>query len=241
MNDITDETNGYYYRLKDNRDDRFICQYMRLDYLIQLLETQYYYANRRKNFNDAKEINNEVKMIFNPKSVWKKNKYSPKAPERTFSYKQIENCPTACWSKNKREDFLIWKCYATEIGACIKSTVYKVIDSIKIRHSKESNNWIICGSMDYTNIKPSLDVEKQLFDKDKAYSSEKEFRFYFHLPSCDTNDNASGILIPVNTNVMIDEIILSPFIRKETANSLARMIKKAYNIEVKQSSIKLKL
>lgn len=95
--------------------------------------------------------------------------------------------------------------------------------------------------MNYKEFHPSCDELKQLFDKDKVYTDENEFRFYFQLADDTDKKNTNYRLIPVNTTVMIDEILLSPFICKDAANKLARMIKCCYGIEnVKQSNIKLK-
>lgn len=233
--------NGYYYRQKDGGNDMLICQYMRLDYLIQLLKTQKYYVNRRHQFIDANEVNNRIKFEFNLKPSINNTIPSTKKVERFFSTNDIELLPTACWTKRKQESFLMWKSYATEMGACIKTTKHNVIASIKTDISEQSENQVLCGSMDYKSLKPSLDEEKQLFDKDKAYAEEKEFRFYFHFPSYDTNKYANAITIPVDTKIMIDEIILSPFICKDAASEISQMITDKYNIQVKQSEIKLNL
>lgn len=233
--------NVYYYRHKDGEDDIPICQYMRLDYLFQLLETQRYYASRRNVFIDANEVNSKIKLKFNLKPNIMNITPVTQISKKLFSKTELENMPTACWTIRKQESFLMWKCYATEMGVCIKTTKHNLIASIKTDISEHSDNQVICGSMDYKSFKPSLNEEKQLFDKDKAYAEEKEFRFYFHFPSYDTNKDAKGITIPVDTKIMIEEIILSPFIQKVAANKLVQMINNDYGINARQSDIKLKL
>ena len=97
--------------------------------------------------------------------------------------------------------------------------------------------------MDYQQeIVPSTIEDSQLFVKDVVYENEKEYRFYFLLTtdSC-IKAEEKGIYIPVDINVMIGEILLSPFICKEVADKIARMIKSDYDIDVKQSSIKVKV
>ena len=136
----------------------------------------------------------------------------------------------------------MWKCYATEVGACVRTSVHNLIASLQVELDKEGQNRVICGSMDYKEYRPTTNEESQLFDKDKAYANEKEFRFYFYLPSfCDGVKEKNGIYIPVDTEVMIDDVLLSPFLPNEAANKLARLIKCVYNIDVKRSSIKLKV
>lgn len=240
MKTKTDKFNWFYYRQSDGCEDKFICQYLRLDYLLQLLETGKYYVKRRKMFEDANEKYKNVQLAFAPVPVGENTIAQPISIERIIPYTKIADCPTACWSKNMDEKYLMWKCYATEEGACIRTTVHNVIASLQIAFDKSSENKIVCGSMDYKEYKPSAIEESQLFDKDIAYSDEEEYRFYFHCPTYDTNKEAIGVLIPVDIKVMINEIILSPFIKKDAAEKLARMIRCAYNIDVKQSRIKIK-
>ena len=236
--------NWYYYRPNEGCDDKFICQYMRLDYLIRLLEKKQYYVHRRRTFKDANESYNNYKLAFALRSVGNNCAQQPKVKERLIPYTDIIHCPTACWSKHERESYLMWKSYATEIGACIRTTVHNFIASLQIDLDIIRNdNKVLCGSMKYDYFRPSTIEEDQLFDKDIVYADENEFRFYFLLAS-DTEkkkDELKGIDVPVDTKVMIDEILLSPFICKEAANRIARMIKCAYDIDVRLSNIKLKL
>jgi hypothetical protein len=245
MENCEKKMNQYYYRLKEGCDDKSICQYMRLDYFIQLLETSKYCVMRRRTFDDANESFQNKKLAFGFTYVGDNNlsKAKTKETERLIPYTDIINCPTACWSKKKKESYLMWKCYAKEIGVCIKTTVHNLIASLLLDFDNNLNcNKILCGSMDYLAFNPSSEEECQLFDKDISYADEEEFRFYFYLSSDDKKKDISNkaIYIPVNTKVMINEVILSPFICKDAANRLAKMIKCAYNIDVKQSDIILK-
>ncbi len=235
----TDKLNWYYYRPIEGSEDRTICQYMRLDYLIQLLETGKYYVKRRREFEDANESYKNIRYAFAPSAVGNNVGFQP-TQKRLIQYTDIVNCPTSCWSKRVHESYLMWKSYATEIGACIITTVHNFIASLQIDLDIASeDNLVLCGSIDYNNFRPSTNEEKQLFEKDIVYSDEDEFRFYFLLASDSNKKN--GVYIPVNTEVMIGEILLSPFICKDAADKLAKMIKCAYDIEVKQSNIRLKL
>lgn len=240
MKDEQNRLNWYYYQPSDGPEDRVICQYMRLDYLIRLLETHKYYVRRRREFDDANEKYENIKLAFPIAPAKKHDLCEPELTKRIIPYSDIIHSPTSCWTKND-ESFLMWKSYATEVGACIKSTVHNLIASLEINLENNGINKVVCGSMNYKKILPSHDELSQLFDKDITYSDENEFRFYFYL-SDDTGKKCTEFqLIPVNTVVLIDEIILSPFICKEAANKFARMIKCSYGIEnVKQSKIKIK-
>ena len=239
MNNKKQKLNWYYYRKCDGKEDREICQYMRLDYLIQLLETRKYYVSRRHVFPDSYESYQNKKLTF-PITVVKGDD-SHNLKDRQIPYLDIIHCPTSCWTQNTNESYLMWKSYATEVGVCIKSTVHDLIASLKLDLARDGKDKVICGSMNYGRIFPTYDEEGQLFDKDTVYSDENEFRFYFYLSDDNTKRTTNSCLIPVNPNVMIDKIILSPFICKEASEKIARMIKCSYDIEfVEQSNIKLK-
>ena len=91
------------------------------------------------------------------------------------------------------------------------------------------------------DLLPSTDEEKQFFGKDEVYADEDEFRFYFALSDDFDRKGTTHRLVPVDPKVMIDEILLSPFLCKEAANKLVRMIKCSYGFEnVEQSKIKIK-
>jgi len=234
--------NGYYYLNEEGCNDKFICQYMRLDYLIQLLETRQYYVKRRRTFEDANECYKNHKLAFAYSTVGNNCVHQPKMEERLIPYADIIHCPTACWSKHERENYLMWKSYATEIGACIRTTVHNFIASLQIDLDiDKTENKVLCGSMNYDNYKSSPIEENQLFDKDIVYADENEFRFYFLLASDSEKkkEESKGIHVPVDTKVMIDEVLLSPFICKNAADKIARMIKCSYDINVKLSNIKL--
>ena len=237
---MKEKLNYYYYLPNDGPGNRIICQYMRLDYLIQLLETHKYYVGRRRVFEDANESYENLKLAFPIAPAKKLDMQEQELGERIIPYSDIIHSPTSCWTKNENESFLMWKSYATEVGACIKTTVHNLIASLEINLDYNGMNKVVCGSMNYKEFLPSSDELRQLFDKDITFSDENEFRFYFHLSDDTDKKRTKFQLIPVNTAVMIDEIILSPFICKEATDKLARMIKCSYGINVKQSNITLR-
>ena len=93
--------------------------------------------------------------------------------------------------------------------------------------------------MFYEGIKYHNDNLERLFIKDKAFEGEEEIRFYF-IPSVKVNTSKmEGLSIAVDPEVMIDEIILSPYIDKIAANELKEFIAREYKVKVNQSKIEL--
>lgn len=236
-----EKKNGYWYADDNIVENIDIYQYMRLDYLINLLETNKYYVKKRKTFIDANESENDIRLAFDliPSIVGSNSKPNPH-PERFIPYTEILECPTSCWTKTKEESFLMWKVYANEIGVRIKSSTGKILNSINLDTSINSNNRLICGSMKYVEHPRSFYETGQLFNKSKEYFDENEFRFYFDFKEI-IKKNKDFVEIPIHTKSMIDEIIISPFICKIASDKIKRIISESYGINnVKQSKIKLK-
>lgn len=234
--------NWYYYHPKDGPADKIICQYMRLDYLLQLLETHKLYAKRRRENDDANE--GYYKKYLESGFSIANNGVVPQTEDlkRNLSYKDIVDCPISCWTKTERESYLMWKGYAGETGVRIKSSIHNLVASLQLDLGKEGADKVYCGSMIYCrNYLPSNDEEKQFFSKQEFYTEEDEFRFYFILSDDSDKKYTTNRLISVDPYVMIDEILFSPFLCKEAAKKLVRMIKCCYGIEnVRQSEIKIK-
>ena len=130
---------------------------------------------------------------------------------------------------------VMWKNYTPKFGACIKSTVNKVVASIAYN---DYDIW--CGKITYDGYYAQKGLVANLFSKAKAYSEEEECRFYFFEYE-HPNYTLPYIKIDINPFVMIDEIILSPFIDARAANKLAEFITAGYRIDnVKQSKIIIK-
>ena len=235
--------NWYYYHPKDGPTDKVICQYMRLDYLLQLLETHKLYAKRRRENDDANEGYYKKYLEFGFSVA--NNGVVPQTEnlKRKLSYRDIVDCPISCWTKTERESYLMWKSYAGDTGVRIKSSIHNLIASLQLDLEKDGNDKVYCGSMNYCpNLLPSNDEEKQFFSKDDVYTEEDELRFYFILSDDSNRKGTTHRLVPIDPKVIIDEILLSPFLCKEAANKLARMIKCSYGIEnVRKSDIKLSL
>ena len=86
-----------------------------------------------------------------------------------------------------------------------------------------------------------MDDAERLFPflKNPAFEEEKEIRYYF-TPKKDIS-NSKGISIPILPDVMIDEIILSPYIESKAQDILKQIISEKYDINVTSSKIELKL
>lgn len=238
----TQKKNSYYWWNSDDAENHVISQYMRTDYLLQLLETHKYIIKKRKEFMDYHEGRLDLSRLFMRLSISGiHNKLGQETTGHSISFKDIADCPTSCWTKAKHESFLMWSSYAKELGVCIKSTVNDFAASLNVDFQAEptSDNQLLCGTIDYDKGPTLSDDEILLFSKDKVYGDENEFRFYcnFHTG---IETFSSGIKVPIDPNVMINEIIISPFICKEASDVLIHLFNEKYNIPTRHSKIKLK-
>lgn len=229
-----------YFRLMDGVDaNTEIHQYMDLDYLLRLLETRSYYVKQKQEFPDKHESRLPLKAMFSLQSVELRS-YKGKTTdiaeslERKRKFTESGRMFTACWTERRGEGALMWKNFTTKIGGCIKSTINNFVASFA-----NDDYDICCGRMSYTGIYAGQDFVESLFTKDKAFKEEKEIRYYF-TPKKDIS-NSKGISIPILPDVMIDEIILSPYIESKAQDILKQIISEKYDINVTSSKIELKL
>lgn len=229
-----------YYQLMEGVDvNTEIQQYMDLDYLLRLLETRSYYVKQKQEFPDKHESGLPLKAMFSLQSVEPDNykgkpTYITESLERIRKFTESGCMLTTCWTERRGESALMWKNFTTKQGGCIKSTINNFVASFA-----NDDYDICCGRMSYTGVYAGQDFIESLFTKDKAFEEEKEIRFYFtpknRLP---TN---KGISIPILPDVMIKEIILSPYIEPMARDVLKQIISEKYEIIVAPSKIELKL
>ena len=232
-----------HYRIKEPTKDNNtpISQYMRLDYLFRLLETQNYFVNRKRFFLDNREKdypeNLKYAIEYYPGDGLKT---LPSKLQKTLShnirlYKDKNALLTSCWTLNQEEDVLMWE-RGTDIKACIKSTIGDFISSFE-----NLNLYIWCGDIEYKSFDQIKSWEEKLWYKQPYFQAEEEFRFYFSKSletlELDDCDPCKPYSFDVNPKEMIKEIVLDPNIDKVAATAYKEMIQQKYGIITKLSRI----
>ena len=217
-----------------------IYQYMDLDYLLCLLEKKKYHVNKKCVFLDKYESKLPVKAMFRQKAVGgEMENIQPEIDtyeilERRRKYEQMKDVLTSCWTERDTESYLMWASYASKIGVCIKSTISNFVASFEV-----DNYRIWCGRVMYKEYNANQTLMESLFSKEKAFEDEREIRFYFKKKGvccCDSN----FIEIPINPNVMIDKVILSPRMEPLASRVLSQFLHEKYKIIVSHSKLLLK-
>ena len=220
-----------------------ICQYMNLDYLIALLSKKKYYINRKKKFVDKREkiipfksccILTRYDKEFTPKQEIEQENII----EATHKYeKESLLLLTSCWTERITENIMMWDRDGEHHKVCIKSTIGDFVEAFG-----QMDYFIWCGKILYEHMQPSIINDDVIWYKEPYFSDEREIRFYF---SKDFNkimpDNTKDdhVELSVNIQCLIKEIILSPYIKKETAEEIKQLFQTQYGIKTNLSKISI--
>lgn len=224
------------FQLANNEANIEINQYLSLEHLFCHLLTKTYYIGKKALFNDAKECEIPLKYLFMPTQAnCRVDENNKKLINNHLAkcrlYKLLSNNYISCWTKEKNENYLMWKAYTPKFGVRISSTVSNFTASFDPDYIK---NYDIYGSsVSYEQQYFTDDTRKLMFSKDKAYKDEREYRFLFIKPQ----NSEDHIKVPYNPKIMIDKITLSPFIPQDIGNFIRDVLDKHFNLNAYPSKI----
>ncbi len=156
-------------------------------------------------------------------------KYSPTSLINTF--KTSANYFASCWTLSK-DNYLMWNAYTHgNSGVCIESTVSNFVASIDPLSIEPF--LICCSPMYYDGYSSISEVEEILFKKLRQYEGEQEVRFYFldgkQTNTEKANTNRDYVFLKIDPEVMIDKLIISPFMRGNSAHILKQNLEEKYS------------
>lgn len=218
-----------------------ICQYLPLAKLITQLTLGKYAIRRKSCFEDVNEKKRNIKLAFLPieAGVIPDDDTRMRILYQLNSMKEYETLSqyfASCWSMNTGESFHMWKCYGGDYGVCIVSSVNNVIASF--HHEEFSRYKTYCAPISYRNQDFTDTPEDSCFIKGPEYKSENELRFFF-VPKVKDDMGGELIWIPYDYKVMIDKVILSPFISRNMFGAFSAFLKSAFGLEVVRSVIEI--
>lgn len=224
-----------------------IYRYMKYEYLVQLLIQKKLFVSNKQKFTDLREHSeyifksmNESKHVLSEFPSYKNRTFCKNREEQ---YSQIWKQPVSCWTygsyvENMSENYLMWKCHMGNGLVCrIRSSVQKFAESIK-----ELNNDIIISDVEYVPILRFhiVNIPSDIFKKPIPYIGEQEIRFvvlHNSIQSCMEKDNVSLVVDPT---ILIDEIMLSPFVGYEEERIMMERLQRIMGekvIPVKRSAL----
>ena len=226
-------------------NDTPICQYMELEHLKTLLNSSNYFVNRKCRFSDMREKSFPFKLQFAITPA-KCDRPTIPQPDRQIEiteaakrFRDSANLLTSCWTERITENVLWWERYK-EDAACIISNIWCFTSSFK----NIGNYTIWCGKMLYEPIQPVLLSDDIIWYKEPYFSDEREVRFYFSKSfakvSAGDNVESDHEDFEVDLGTLIQGIVLSPKVEKETMQEIEDMVNRlGLNVHVKPSKIEL--
>lgn len=209
VDDMCSDSNPkrFYYRydMDDICPNQILSRYMSINSLIHILNGKFY-VSKKEYFDDKLENDtNKIQFCF--------KEFGEESAERITNNLKIwgqvkeisKHLLTSCWTLKKNEDFLMWSSYTDRFnGVMIKAPLENILSSF-------INPPLCKVAKIYYQDKPSFDsVDNVLFFKSNHFKHEEEIRLYFR---CNNSEAQQGEKFDVNPSVMIDEIILSPFMK----------------------------
>ena len=207
-------------------DDIVLWKFMDFSKFVSLLKTKSLFFSRADNFSDPFEgakglLKNKkewdelyLKMFQHWTDTLSKDKNRPEAERKAEILKNLEgleqqgierkrNTAVSCWHENLFESEAMWKLYASlDDGVAIRST-YK-----NLYLALGANPNIDIGRINYVDFsKTFTHLHEPFWYKRKSFIHENEVRAIIQ----DSKEiNNGGKLIPVDLDILIDEIYVSP-------------------------------
>lgn len=249
-----DETSQIrFYRIMEDvgiNSETKICQYLDLEYLLKILETNTYYVKRKKFFVDKREKNFPLYLSFaiapvDPIYIKEHAddiaRQQEKLNENIRRYQEQSNVLTSCWTVRTMENILMWD-RGSKRRARIETTIGEFMGAFE---SIDFTIW--CGKMFYESFSKVMLSQNKIWVKEPYFSDEEEVRFYFSSssdevkPDIVTEGTEKGVFLKIDPKRMMRKIVLSPNINRKCANALSKAIKDKYGIEARPSSIEIEL
>lgn len=211
-----------------------ISRYTSLSNLLSILKGKFFVA-RRGSYSDICEKEGPP---YNRSDIriWDGRVECLKDRDKVNEYLRTKapNLLVSCWTDKVYEDYLMWKSYTPgKYGVLIESTINNVIAAL----SKPSPR-CFCGKISYYKTPTTnSSIYESLFYKQFYYSGEEEVRFYIEEPK-----GSSSTMFDIDPNMLINKIILSPFLSDEESQIMADRISLSFpnfKDKIKQSSIKI--
>lgn len=189
---------------------RPIFRYMSAEYLLTLLKSNKLYLGNRLTSEDLNEHGWNLEHVMGAlcpvlRNKKEQNEYAKKA---ITQWNDIHSCCISCWTYDtsieadySSENYFMWKNYTGKNGIRITSTCSDLIQSINNKHEQE----IILSDVTYLKeMSREFLPQEMIFTKRDFYRDEREMRL------CVLN-NSNHILLDINSQQLIKQITLSPF------------------------------
>lgn len=140
----------------------------------------------------------------------------------------------SCWHQSESESEAMWQLYSrdTQQGIAIQTTFERLYQALPVTANCEFG---MVNYIDYSEYNNGTSGKYfHMFDapwyKRLSFAHEKEFRVITESPDFNMLTDANDLLIPVDLNLLIDNIYFSPKADKWFVKLVSNIIKKKYGL-----------
>jgi hypothetical protein len=203
-------------------DDEVLWKYMDLAKYLSLLSNESLWLSRSNTFKDKREgifysaMKDDLENFY---SQWSESEIIPEAaPVKNvtdFQEYLSHNSYISCWHKSLQENMVMWEIYGqTENSISIKTTATKLKASFDLNEVMKFAIEVALDEVSYIDPE-SASLEKNyrlpFFIKREHFAFEKEVRLYIRTKNTHSFlDTPYGHNIPINLDILIDEIYVHP-------------------------------
>ena len=210
-------------QLKNSEGNCKIWKYMNISKFLNLLNGTMYF-NNVGNFEDVFEATYPVYNQVNRKSIYGEDQVIPENLYKEIQKICRETMFVSCFHKSEYETAFMWNQYAGNEGIAIVSS----IDRLKKCFCGTEEDIYICDVTYIDYLKDFLPEGNAMYlalYKRKSFSFENEVRCLFSDNKVNPKYKGKcGILFPVDLDLLIDKIYISPYAPKYLRDDLQRLI-----------------
>ena len=210
-----------------------LWRYMSIEKLESLLRENALYFRRADLFEDPLEgnqsnatLDHRPKFFEGAKDSWI-HKTMPMIDARVRKCVYVN-----CWHNSKSQSVYMWDAYTKDNkGIAIKSSLSRIRNAII-----DTEREFLLSPVNYIDFEKDHTSDANsfyaFFYKDKSFFNEREFRFAFiqnfeHI-SKDEFDSLlfeEGVFIPVDVNLLIEKVIVSPHTNARDVKAIKKLLK----------------
>ncbi len=204
---------------EDIAPDESLWRYIRADRFVEMIDRRRLYFASARQFEDPFEGATSIVYPHPVDPRFERIDGTERAFEELRRLTKI-----SCWNKGDDESEAMWKLYASERkGVAIRTTASKLKNALRPFHleprfAEETPVWGHVRYVDLTKVRLNVGMLERFFYKHKAFESEHELRIAISLRSAEEAGVAvpeSGISVPFEPHILIEEIILGPNLQGE--------------------------
>lgn len=224
-------------------DNVALWKYMDVSKFLSFLGTSALWLARSNTLKDKREGSFSIKMKEELNVIYERLKATGKMPsdssiKNAFDYEQHvkNNSYFTCWHKNADDNMVMWEIYGkSENSVAIKTNSSKLKNSFNLESVMKFSLEVALDDVEYLDfekIASLQDARQPFFIKRPHFSFEKEVRLFIKPREHHSNGNSPlGYKIPVDLNVLIEEIYVQPDADQWFFEAIEDVVKK-YSLSV---------